>query len=104
MSLTDIVEDINLILQKDDIKLSELNQFMKNIKTPFVSGYLDDLRKRSKPELGALRDAFFSKHGTFLKYLIGNDYEITSEVRRFRKYPDIFIVKKDFTIKIEIEI
>ncbi len=104
ISLNDIIEDIKLVLQKDDILLTQLNQFKKNLKTKFVSGYLDDLRKGSKPELGALRDAFFSKHGTFLKFLIGEDYEITSEVRRFRKYPDTFIVKEDFSIKIELEL
>lgn len=81
-----------------------MSQIQKKLKTSFVIEYLEDLRKGSKPELGALRSAFFEKHGTFIAFLLGDGYEITSEPNRLRTWPDIFIVKKDFQIKVELEL
>jgi len=92
------------LLQYQEIPLSQMSQIQKKLKTSFVIEYLEDLRKGSKPELGALRSAFFEKHGTFIAFLLGDGYEITSETNRLRTWPDIFIVKKDFQIKVELEL
>lgn len=88
----------------DEIPNSQYTQFLKKLKTKYVKEYLNDLKKGAKPELGALREAFFTKHNTFLSLLLGIDYNITPEVNIYRTFPDIYIVKRDFEIKVEIEL
>ena len=97
--IKEVIEDLKILLEKDEILGKDFDEFLKILKTQTVKNYLLSLRKHSQPEQ-ALKESFFSINSIFAKYLFKNLYP---EVGGESGFVDYVIKDKREEIKLEIK-
>jgi len=97
--IKEVIEDLKILLEKDEILGEDFDEFLKNLKTQTVKEYLSSLRGHSQPEQ-ALKYYFFSINSIFAKYLFKNLYP---EVGGESSFVDYVIKDKREEIKLEIK-
>lgn len=97
--LEDYCSDLELFIEKNEIKRKDFESITKTIKIKTIKDYLYSIKKGSKPEQ-ALREHFFSSESEFSNYLFKNIYP---EVKLDKGFVDYLIPIEGKEIKLELK-
>jgi len=97
-SFQSIVDDLNLLFNKNSIDVTQITKLKKKLNTSAVSDYLDDLEDGALPE-SALREELTAGQSVFTNHIFG---KLSPEVTTSDGYVD-YRVRGDEPIALELK-